>query len=390
MKKINSKKDFMLLMGIFCSLFITSTVGPSLFGVSTINTAQSVFVAIYFIQSFNSSKLSYRNNISEYRLLMLGVAATFVMLVQGASAIIDIKYTFFYFGFPVILMLSIKHASSSAKNKIVYLLYLFFFVECGLAIYEKISMVNVFPYGEGGGNSELLIAFRSTSLLGHPLVNANIVVMLYAFFIINSKTGWFFYLISAVTLLAVSSFNARGATMIFFLIFILYYVRDNILRGRYKFIHLLLIVMLAWFILVIFSQLDIAGRLFHGGELMDGSAQTRLYFLEQIKRLYFEDFFFGFPHRKELLYMQNGLLNESGFFVFIGYFGVPILLWYAYTYYKLFVYYLGCSSKFNMVLLLLSSFGISLFNQNIMKLDFIMFLVIALSAFSGYKNKAKE
>lgn len=103
-------------------------------------------------------------------------------------------------------------------DKLIKVFTFLFIVECGLAIYEKLFGVLLFPYSlynPSDSNGSTMGAYlRSNSLLGHPLTNALVVstlvfVILYT---VNNKVVRYFLCILGV--LAILCFEARSSILL--------------------------------------------------------------------------------------------------------------------------------------------------------------------------------
>ena len=86
------------------------------------------------------------------------------------------------------------HISREYRPQILLFLALAFYsTECGIAVYERITTNRLFTYDtdimEGFvtiGDS-IASEFRSFSLLGHPLNNANVVSLFMGFLLVNNS-----------------------------------------------------------------------------------------------------------------------------------------------------------------------------------------------------------
>lgn len=202
---------------------------------------------------------------------------------------------------------------------------------------------------------------------------------MYPFLLFDLKKKWHILSLLILTLLGLSSFNARGATLVFFFVSSVYYFYKWILHGKRKTLHFIIFVLLALLILIGFSQTEMAGRLFHGEKVIDSSAQSRLSILSQLHSLTFIDCIFGAPS-KTTLFSENGFIN----FIILN--GLPFLIFYLYAYLKAIKYYLHRYSMVEKILIFISSFGVAAMNPNFTSNNYIIFFIFGLTIFPSFKT----
>ena len=384
-KHSNPIQNYLIIVASICYLFITQTLGPQLWHIPFVLTGQLLLFIVYFIYTFNPRYKLFTNNPTETLLFVTGCIAIFIRYANG-----NLSNIAFYIGttfiIPIIIALSFKYSSIKNKYQIKRIIYFFFILECLLAIYERLIQYSFFPFTDIENFAEYQAmhqtgtGFRSCSLLGNPLTNALIVMTIYPFLLFDLKKESHVLLLSTLTLLGLSSFNARGATLLFFIVFSLYYFYKWIYNGRKKTFHIILFIGIALIILLFFSQTEIAGRLFHGEKVMDASAQTRLTVLSRLHSLDFTDLFFGNPS-KTTFFSENGVIN----FIILN--GAPFLILYLFTYIRFIKYYMKNYSKLEQILVFISSFGVAALNPSFTSNNYIIFLIFGLTIFPHFKNQ---
>ena len=163
------------------------------------------------------------------------------------------------------------------------IIIVFFVVECSLAIYERIVQTNIFYIPS---EIELLVfssqekwAFRSTAIMGHPLVNAMAVTTIVSFILLCKRFDIIHkILLTALGYISLYCFNARGAIIIFtiFIIPYLFYLISHTQNARLKKISYFIFFIGGLLFVYYLLNSSLGGRLFNEKKIIDGSAQTRL------------------------------------------------------------------------------------------------------------------
>ena len=376
---------YITIGAMLCYLFITQTLGPQLWHIPSVLTAQFFLFIIYYIYTYNTQYKLFTKNKCESLILIIGCTAIFIRYANGNTTNVIFYFITIYI-LPIIVLLTLKYTPIKYKKHIKTILYTFYIIECLLAIFERIIQHSFFPFADLENFAEYQAIhqagseFRSCSLLGNPLTNALIVMTMYPFLLFDLKKKWHIASLLILTLLGLSSFNARGATLIFFFVSGVYYFYRFILHGKRKTLHFIILVLLVLLILIGFSQTEMAGRLFHGEKVIDASAQSRLAIFSQLDSLTFMDYIFGSPS-KTTLFSENGLIN----FIILN--GLPFLIFYLYTYIKIIKYHLHKYPMVEKVLIFISSFGVAAMNPNFTNNNYIIFLIFGLTIFPYFKTQ---
>jgi len=377
-------RQLTLFIATIFVLITTETIGPAILGVSSVRTMRFFFLGLYFIMTGLHLRKSSGN---ELMLVMLGFIAMLIWSITGGRN--NIEANIFMFIIPALFSLIYKEIRLNFAIKLRYLIYVFFIFECLFAIYEKSINHAFFPLTEDvdlwQNNMTLIIdesayGFRSTSLFGNPLTNALIVMTIYPFLLFDLKNKWQRLFLSVLTLMALSCFNARGATIIFFVVFAINYFYNEIDRRKQSFFYDVIgFAVLFLFILVIYSKSSYGGRLFNQNEVFDASAQTRIEVLPMVLNTDILSFLFGDPYNP-LAYTENGLLD----FIFL--YGFLFTVVYLIVYSRILNKYLSNYTIPERIVIAFSSFGVSMTNPNFNSYGFILYLLISTHVFSKIKG----
>lgn len=343
---------------LFILVFFTGTVCPMI-GIANGNTLHLMVIVMLSVLNANSISKTFSTDKCLREVLFFFIfmlIATFI-LSKG-----DVVGTIGWMTIPFICVIVLSLDDKSLKG-MQTILYLFFIAECILAIYERNNNIALFPYTEDDYYLSLVEQgqswqFRSSSLLGNPLFNANFVSFALCLLLCcNNIKVIYRYLLSLLGLFAILGFNARGATIV--TTCLVFYKLYIILRGQKSklnkyLLYTLIVVSLCYAVDFVINS-DWGGRLLQD-ELMDGSAQTRLSFSN-----YFEHIsFISFP---SWVNMVNKSEN-SYLFILISY-GVFLGGLLIFSLLKLFFHFLAPYSIQVKLLLLVSAIGVGSLNNNL-------------------------
>lgn len=238
---------------------------------------------------------------------MIAISITFVMnsLVSMHSILRLMS--------PIVIFYTMQPKDLKYYGPIFWFLIVFFVLNCGIAIYEKMTMSYflaidpnddimqaqqggmIYTYGEEG--------FRAFSLIGHPLNNGNI--MAYMTFIIyltsflNMKIRICLFCLGIASLFC---FNTRGAILISALLLVPV-IWDFIKKNKSNRFFIFLAVLIVVYMLALnFNKFG--GRLLTGS-LDDDSSMVRVYSIKEFLSLSFEEFLLGGHLPK---YGENGYI----------------------------------------------------------------------------------
>lgn len=212
-------------------------------------------------------------------------------------------------------------------NGSLKVLLFFYIVECGVAIFERITQTNIFPWMSDDTNTLLLGAFedvtsfRSFGLLGHPLQNALPVCTMMAFILcftkLKGKTKVFLWVLGY---LAILCFNTRSSMVGAALILLAYVLKEYFTNRKMsisKRNSILLGTVIGSIAFVAFIvQFNLGGRLLEFGLFDDTSAQVRLDTWSLFDYFDLSSFLFGFDeNQKNLILYTAGLVTTENFWI---------------------------------------------------------------------------
>lgn len=355
-------------------VFFTGTVCPMI-GIANGNTLHLVVIALLCL--LNADKIYETFSIDRYLrgvllFLIVMLVVTFVLSKGDLVGVIG------WITIPFICALILSLDNSSLKGMQV-ILCVFFVLECLLAIYERKYNIILFPYVEDDYymsmvEQEKTWQFRSSSLLGHPLFNANFVSFSLCLLLCCDRIKVVYrYILALLGLFAILGFNARGATIVTscLVLYKLYMILKGQKSKLNKYLFYALIVGSLYYAIDFVVNSDWGGRLMQD-ELMDGSAQARLSFSEYLNHISL----ISFPTWVETVNKSE----NSYLFILISY-GFVLGGILIYSLLRLFFHYLAPYTRQVQILLFVSAIGIGSMNNNLASPGLFSWFFLYLLAF---------
>jgi hypothetical protein len=301
---------YLLYFGIIIYMYLTTTVAAQI-GIDQVGAASSlviVMLSLIYIMSRNISGLPIK---IKQELFVISLALT-IMVIKFITGDLDaIKHALFFFIVPSLMSILLKNQSNRVKEKIVYIILIFYITECLLALFERVNLVHLFPYNDLIEYSTITtLGFRSTAFLGHPLQNALVVSTIMGFILtMNFKLEQKMLLI-VLGYSALLCFNARGAIIVW-TILIIVYLFSIALSKREKLLSIPMIIFITVAVYLLYEMIVNQGfgdRLFMADRIMDGSVMTRLQVFNAFSYISNMDFWLG--NSSSYIYVMDKL--EAG------------------------------------------------------------------------------
>ena len=237
-----------------------------------------------------------------------------VMQILGAPIIISI--------YPILSYERKTIKNQLYWNKLLILFIIFYLIETGMAILERIIGYNILGWRDVlfTFSNNTIVSFRSTALHGHPLYNALIVSTCMSFILISSIKTKYRYVLWFLGYMSILCFNTRSSIVgnaLLLLIHTVYTVFFNFsVSSREKQnIFIMFIFLLVCGFLLIFNW-GFGGRLLDLGLFDDSSSQTRIDALNIFDFIGIEDILFGCSHSEfEYMKYSAGLLATENFWI---------------------------------------------------------------------------
>lgn len=380
MKRAQNINIRLFLVTLF-SLLLTKTAAFTLFFGSTfIGWVSHFFMLLVLLPMIKYAVLGKEKLFTIYAFVMI---TAFVFHVIVRKPAFDINFWEVSSWILIVYLMYISREIKFQKPILFYVALFFFMAECSIAILERITSSWIFQYDSEILDSFILEGdisqngFRSFSMLGHPLNNANVVSLFLGFLLVNHKLKKKYkILLMLIGLLALWAFNSRGAILIWIIILIVRFVlyKINLLHIMVPSIILILVAPYA----VEWINSGALGRF--SFDFSDSSALTRLssFIYFQTHNWNLENILLG----GDLIYMPGtDLIIENGVLLNMSYWGWVIgtlkIFLEIYITYRLLNQYAN-KEKF---VLLLSFWGVALMNNNVFNPLVLTFFLFAYSAF---------
>ena len=387
MKQMYKMRNFLfqltfLLLVITRSAYAQEFIGPTFLG-QMINLCIIIIVLLY-----GKSFFRYQDKWSLLYVFIMSLGFIFHF------SLIPLKANFMEFlswSFLIMLATYLKNNSNQHSNLIIAYVFAFILLNSGIAIWEQINKTRFVEYsyseildGFVMTGDKINANFRSFSLLGHPLNNANVTTICLGFVLacnnIKDKI-WLWYLLIILLSLSIWAFNSRAAMLVGGILLIYRFAFYN--ANLFKVITSFFILYLTLPVLIEFvNNTEILGRF--SLDFSDNSTLARL-----------ESFYFFFHERWDfeslilggrILYMPGtDLLLENGILLNIGYWGIvvgllKILVEIIISYHFLFGY--QANQK---IMIMMALWGTALANNNTFNAFILTFFFAICISFQ--KNK---
>ena len=235
-------------------------------------------------------------------------------------------------------------------------------------------------------------SFRSSGFLGHPLANALCISTIMGF-ILTSRMSIFYRLVYLILgFVSLLCFNARGAILIWILLATIYLL--NLIRNRKtkKTVSLLLVCFLLTMAYLVYSAMvnyGVGGRIVEGN-IMDGSANTRLEVFDAFNYINTSDLWFG--NSLNYIPIMNKLGAggvENSYVVLIIYYGIFIFALLALLYYSLVKRFLKDYSLYFKFIILSSFLLVGSTNNGLVNAMPWGFLILCFYTFPSMEKRNK-
>ena len=163
--------SFAIYLGLILLLTMTPSVGMKI-GAEQIGATSSILIFLVSLLNIlrysNLSGLSLRFK-EEVFVIIIALMDILIRFMLGQNE--AIRSTLFFFIIPMFVSTLIATISYKKKSNVVKVVILIYVVECVLAIYERINLINFFPVTTDGDDitiiqEQISEGFRSTALLG--------------------------------------------------------------------------------------------------------------------------------------------------------------------------------------------------------------------------------
>lgn len=203
----------------------------------------------------------------------------------------------------------------------------FFICECCLAILERLTLNNIFPWMSRSDDSLMLIdngdlgEFRSFGLLGHPLQNALPVATIMTFILfsttIKAKHKVALWLMGFVAILCFNTRSSIVGTGLIMLAYILYqYLSNKKLSFAKKNVMLFGIAAISVAIIALAIHFHLGGRLMEMGLYDEESAQVRVNTWSIFDFFDVNYFLWGLPqNERQMVIYHSGLFTTENFWI---------------------------------------------------------------------------
>lgn len=311
-----------------------------------------IYVPLVIYKNFmvKNKREDYLKNKYEYRLLMILFILICFMIVMEHDNVYGMIINSLLL--PILVSIVIPKDRYSICNyniarNIRKIIYSFFIIECGIAIIERLYLINIFPLA-GSGISMLENgfkgSFRSTALHNHPLQNALCVSIIMSFVLVTYNKEIKKMLIIILGYISILCFNTRSSIVGWVLLFIIYIIYNIFFEKKKTALAKYGLVVFAGIIVVfiiwIITTFSLGDRIINLGLFDNSSAYERIKIWDIFRVYSIMDFLLGVSSStaKTITSSVGVVVVENYWLVFLLRFGVIFLLFIA-------IYYAGLIKK---------------------------------------------
>lgn len=356
MQRTNVKIDWVFLIYVFVTLFF----GTSIMSFLGIIPAEDGLVARIHYQGLPFLILAYccnrnvrfakEDKIFMFFSLLIVLFRIVLFKVGNFAQIITMTIE------PMMVLAILRIANKKTIQIMSYMILVFFFIECGVALLEAVTRVVIFDYKNMWNDGVMLYELRSHSLHGHPLQNAFIVSIIMLSVWVSKLNLPVKYSLYFLGLIALFCFNTRSSIYLMGGVFCIGLLRDLCVT-KVSIAYKIFMFFFVWLCIVyLFMQVEnfgLGSRLSTKMNSEDSSSQARFLILKMLQDLTLVDLPFGTDGMNiSFLMKKHGLIAlENSLFIVLYQFGAIYLIFYfAFWYQRLKSL---CDSKYSFVMYLL-------------------------------------
>lgn len=332
MMSYSKKYSRLLLWGIFSFLVLTGNL-LSVIGYSSLINISPVFklgigvILLFFCFFIYVHKMTIPNP-EKHIFIVIAIMLYVNMIIKGEYQITNYISAIV---FPVCLScLFSLFQNKRMQMEVRYIVMIFFYLECFIAIVEKIMMFHFFGNME---NEDAFVGridsyeFRSCGLWGHPLSNSCILSLMMPFILLQNEFSikkknllW------SIGMLALLCFNSRFSIVLSAVVYILLNYK-NMIYSRHRIKYVLYIGLTSAVFLYMLFNTSFGGRLLDLGLYGDASSMARTEILDIFQVVDYREFMFvGIPY-EDIIYIQamaglDYLIIENPWIIFIFRYGI--------------------------------------------------------------------
>lgn len=311
-------ESFILFIICFFAIFMSSSAAK-LIGIEQVVTfAYTPLIIFAFFRTLDGHFIIKKH---QRNLLFIGLFAIFFKYLLGQDYIRNITIMLII---PAILCFSLNSISKRSAKGIRLAVILFFIAECFTSFYEYYYKINLFEWRMISDEQKMIMnrlmddwEFRSSALLGHPLMNAMCVCIMMSFFITSTLSNRSKLLLFSMGYISLFCFNARWAIIVSTLLLIPFLIIkiNQTSKNRINRKSWIVFVFISLIYLFYYLQThDLGGRLLYN-DLADDSTMTRIEVFSFYKYLNWNDLLFGSPALYEFIHeklatggVENGII----------------------------------------------------------------------------------
>lgn len=352
---------------LYLNIIILLFIGVNVFGSfawqiegGEVSFIQSLLPGLYvligmFIFKFftTNSKFFYQQKKEEFNLLFFLLFVVVLKSAWGHSGYLGGIFNALFL--PVILSSLIPvrrfkkdfYVNKDFKYIIQKIIIYFFIIECSIAIFERILLINLFPVGSGEvvgqlSNQMETGEFRSSALINHPLQNALSVSIIMSFILISTIRDSYKYLLWVLGFLAILCFNTRSSIFMWIILLSVFVIHTVFISKKTSIRRKGFLIWSSLFMVVFLSYLvfgyGLGARILNMGLLDEGSSAVRIKIWDVFDKNNWGYFLIGHDNIEifKMIKMVDIDIIENYWLIYIFTYGLILTIGIVYFFSKLF------------------------------------------------------
>lgn len=359
------------------------------------------FLIIFYIINIVFKKKLFTGGYKYTTYIIMTVIIAFILgrLIKGGGRI-DLLISNIVM--PTLYAAYFIHQPHTNNRTIQQVIIYMYYINALLAIYERITLQNMFPLSLTYSYIDFSIStdfdaniFRSTALMGHPLTNALLMSIIMIFILTSNSIKplhkIMHYIVGLVSLFC---YNARGALLISG-VFLCFYILKTLTTQRTKVsikIFIIILIFLGIQGIFILFQAGFGGRFFEHNIKEDNSILARFEVWNLLDNINIDFFLVGIFDIENYAIRILGYNHVENWFILMSLqIGIIFTIIFILLFYKLFKYYLQPYKRFNKLMLAGLTLTVASTNNSLAcGVQAIALFFVCCYAFSSYPNQKNQ
>ncbi len=328
-EKLSFFEKIMWYISLLTLILIPTSIGTTIGLGNNVVLFANIFISLYLIYMFlkGNFQLEQINRINKI-IIIYGLVVLFFL----SKDYISFKYFLTYGILPFIIYSYMDKMSMEERKALKIIMISVYVLECLIAIYERVTLSNLFAPPDGYNTMATVVNFRAPALFGHPIRNAMVTSCMMLFILTSKSKDLLKLSLFILGFVALLCFNERGSIIVGLLCSFPYLIQ--IFKRSSIQIKITFGIGLLFFVLFLVKMGDsgLGGRLFSQKiSIEDGSTMARFESLQAFSVLSQKEILWGGMDlietvciRLNMEFLENGPIAILLIYGLV--FGIPIFI----------------------------------------------------------------